>query len=148
MTKVTENDIELYAIEELESLGYTYIYGPEIAPDSDHSLRTSYDQVVLISHLKNAIATLNSDIPSIAQEDAVKQVLRIGSPDLLTDNETFHRLLTEGVTVTYQKDDNQRGDKIKLVDFDNVDNNTFHVINQFTVIELSLIHISEPTRPY
>ena len=135
MTKVTENDIELYAIEELESLGYTYIYGPEIAPDSDHSLRTSYDQVVLISHLKNAITTLNSDIPSIAQEDAVKQVLRIGSPDLLTDNETFHRLLTEGVTVTYQKDDNQRGDKIKLVDFDNVDNNTFHVINQFTVIE-------------
>ena len=28
MTKVTENDIELYAIEELENLGYTYIYGP------------------------------------------------------------------------------------------------------------------------
>jgi hypothetical protein len=27
MTKVTENDIELYAIEELENLGYTYIYG-------------------------------------------------------------------------------------------------------------------------
>ena len=135
MTKVTENDIELYAIEELESLGYTYIYGPEIAPDSDNSQRTSYDQVVLTDHLKDAIATLNPDIPSIVQEDAVKQVLRIGSPDLLTDNETFHRLLTEGVTVTYQKDDNQRGDKIKLVDFDNVDNNTFHVINQFTVIE-------------
>ena len=135
MKKITENDIELYAIKELESLGYTYIYGPEIGPDSDHSLRTSYDQVVLTDHLKNAIATLNPDIPSTAQEDAVKQVMRIGSPDLLTDNETFHRLLTEGVTVTYRKDDNQRGDKIKLVDFDNVDNNTFHVINQFTVIE-------------
>ena len=135
MKKITENDIELYAIEELESLGYTYIYGPEIGPDSDHSLRTSYDQVVLTQHLTDAIATLNPDIPSTAQEDAVKQVMRIGSPDLLTDNETFHRLLTEGVTVTYQKDDNQRGDKIKLVDFDNVDNNTFHVINQFTVIE-------------
>ena len=135
MKKITENDIELYAIEELESLGYTYIYGPEIGPDSDHSQRTSYDQVVLTQHLKDAIATLNPDIPSTAQEDAVKQVMRIGSPDLLTDNETFHRLLTEGVTVTYQKDDNQRGDKIKLVDFDNVDNNTFHVINQFTVIE-------------
>ena len=35
MEKITENDIELYAIEELENLGYSYIYGPDIAPDTD-----------------------------------------------------------------------------------------------------------------
>jgi len=75
LKKITENDIELYAIEELESLGYTYSYGPEIAPDSDHSQRTCYDQVVLTNHLKDAIATLNPDIPTTAQEDAVKQVM-------------------------------------------------------------------------
>ena len=44
-------------------------------------------------------------------------------------------MLTEGISVTYQKDGNQRGDKIKLVDFDNVANNSFYVVNQFTVIE-------------
>jgi type I restriction enzyme R subunit len=135
MTKITENDIELYAIEELESLGYSYIYGPEIAPDSDTPQRDAYDQVVLIDHLRTAIAKLNPSIPSIAQEDALKQVMRIGSPDLLTDNEAFHRMLTEGISVTYQKDGNQRGDKIRLVDFDKVDNNSFYVVNQFTVIE-------------
>ena len=135
MTRITENDIELYAIEELERLGYSYIYGPDIAPDSDHSQRESYDQVVLVNHLKEAIAKLNPTIPHLAQEDALKQVLRIGSPDLLTDNEAFHRMLTEGISVTYKKEGNQRGDKIKLVDFDNAANNTFYVVNQFTVIE-------------
>ena len=76
-----------------------------------------------------------TSIPSNAKEDALKQVLRIGTPDLLTDNETFHKMLTEGINVTYQKDDSQRGDIVKLVDFDTVNNNEFNVINQFTVIE-------------
>lgn len=44
-------------------------------------------------------------------------------------------MLTEGVNVTYQKDGNQRGDKVKLIDFDEVDNNEFNVINQYTIIE-------------
>src|SRR5690554_3691829 len=135
MTKITENNIELYAIEELENLGYSYIYGPDIAPESDAQERTSYDQVILTERLKNAIDRINPTIPPHAKEDALKQVLRIGSPDLLTDNEAFHRMLTEGVNVTYQKDGNQRGDKVKLIDFDEVDNNEFKVINQYTIIE-------------
>jgi type I restriction enzyme R subunit len=135
MAKITENDIELYAIEELENLGYSYIYGPEIAPDGDTPERNAYDEVILTERLKNAIDRINPTIPPPAKEDALKQVLRIGSPDLLTDNEAFHRMLTEGVNVTYQKDGNQRGDKVKLIDFDEVDNNEFKVINQYTIIE-------------
>lgn len=135
MAKITENDIELYAIEELETLGYSYVYGPEIAPDGEAPERSAYDEVILIQRLKNAIDRINPTIPPHAKEDALKQVLRIGSPDLLTDNEAFHRMLTEGVNVTYQKDGNQRGDKVKLIDFDEVDNNEFKVINQYTIIE-------------
>jgi len=33
MIKITENTIEEFAIELLESLGYQYINGPDIAPD-------------------------------------------------------------------------------------------------------------------
>jgi type I restriction enzyme R subunit len=135
MAKITENDIELYAIEELETLGYSYVYGPEIAPDGEAPERSAYDEVILTERLKNAIDRINPTIPPPAKEDALKQVLRIGSPDLLTDNEAFHRMLTEGVNVTYQKDGNQRGDKVKLIDFDEVDNNEFKVINQYTIIE-------------
>src|SRR5690554_5869270 len=135
MAKITENDIELYAIEELENLGYSYIYGPEIAPDGEAQERNTYDEVILTQRLQKAIDRINPSIPQHAKEDALKQVLRIGTPDVLTDNETFHRMLTEGVNVTYQKEGNQRGDKVKLVDFDEVDNNEFNVINQYTIIE-------------
>ena len=135
MAKITEKDIELYAIEELENLGYSYIYGPDIAPDTEAKERTSFDQVILTERLKKAIDRINLTIPNNAKEDALKQVLRIGTPDLLTDNETFHKILTEGINVTYQKDGIQRGDIVKLVDFDTVNNNEFNVVNQFTVIE-------------
>src|SRR5690606_3195991 len=49
--------------------------------------------------------------------------------------ETFHRLLTEGVNVSYQKNGDTRGDKVWLLDFNNINNNEFLVVNQFTVIE-------------
>jgi type I restriction enzyme R subunit len=54
---------------------------------------------------------------------------------LLANNEAFHRLLSEGVKVSYQQHGNERGDLVWLVDFANPDNNEFVVANQFTVIE-------------
>ncbi|MGH8559313.1 MAG: type I restriction endonuclease [Methylococcales bacterium] len=48
---------------------------------------------------------------------------------------TFHRLLTEGVKVNYQKDGQDRGDLVWLIDFALPKNNEFVVANQFTVIE-------------
>src|SRR5699024_1084936 len=57
------------------------------------------------------------------------------SPDLLANNETFHRLLTEGIPVTKRVDGEERGDRVFLVDFDNPLHNEFVVVNQFTVVE-------------
>jgi type I restriction enzyme R subunit len=57
------------------------------------------------------------------------------SPGMSTNNETFHRMLTEGIKVTYQKDGHPRGDLVWLVDFHTPENNDFVVCNQFTVIE-------------
>ncbi len=62
----------------------------------------------------------------------LKKLRRIHSPELLANNETFHRLLTEGVKVSYQQDGNDRGDLVWLIDFANPDNNEFVVANQFT----------------
>jgi len=35
MNKITESEIDKFAIELLEKQGYRYIYAPPIAPDSD-----------------------------------------------------------------------------------------------------------------
>jgi type I restriction enzyme R subunit len=83
----------------------------------------------------DAVARINPTIPDDAQQEAIKEISRIHSPELLTNNETFHRMLTEGVKVSYQKEGSQRGDLVWLVDFANPENNDFVVANQLTVIE-------------
>lgn len=135
MTKLFEDDIEQLAIEELQALGYHHVQGPDIAPDGEFPERSSYSDILLIQRLQKAIATINPKIPVEAQQDAINQLLRISSPDLLTNNERFHSFLTDGVTVQYQKNGEQRGDKVWLVDFHNPKNNEFLVVNQYTVIE-------------
>lgn len=135
MSKITENDIELLAIEDLENLGYKYLYGPDIAPDGENPERQSYEDVLLSDRLRNAISRINPNVPYNAQTDALKQVQRISSPELITNNKDFHRLLTEGVTVDKRVDGEDRGDKVWLVDFKNPERNEFLVVNQLTVIE-------------
>jgi len=135
MTKITENDIELLAIEQLEALGWEYVYAPNIAPDGENPERESFSDVILVQRLKRVIAKINPTLSLEVQEEAVNQILRINSPELLTNNESFHRMLTEGIKVSYQKDGNQRGDLVWLIDFENPENNEFIVANQFTVIE-------------
>jgi type I restriction enzyme R subunit len=135
MTKITENTIEAFAIELFEKLGYDYVYAPDIAPDGDMPERESYEQVLLVDRLRKAVKRINKSIPADAQADAVKELQRIASPEILANNETFHRLLTEGIPVSKRVDGIERGDRVWLIDFKNPLNNDFVVANQFTVIE-------------
>ena len=118
MTKITESDIELLAIQCLQNLGYEYVYGPSIAPDGNTPERESYANVLLIDRLQKAVKRINPTIAQPALDEAIKVIQRISSPELLANNETFHRLLTEGVKVSYQKDGVQRGDLVWLVSGD------------------------------
>ncbi len=133
--RITESSIETFTIELLEKHGYQYVYGPDIAPDSETPERTTFEEVILLEKLKTAVSRINPAIPAEAREDAIKQIERLNSPELITNNETFHRMLTEGIKVTYQKDGNSRGDLVWLIDFNKPENNDFIVLNQYTVIE-------------
>lgn len=109
---MTENTIEEFSIQLLENLGYTYIYVPEIAHDSDTPERSSYEEILLINRLRQAIARINPDIPADSREEAIKEIQRIASPEVIANNEAFHRMLTEGIKVSYQKEGHQRGDLV------------------------------------
>lgn len=135
MTCITENHIELLTIQCLISSGYEWCYAPDFAHDGEKPERDSYAQVLLLNRLKNAVKRINHSIPADAQVEAIKEIQRIASPELLTNNETFHRLLTEGVPVSKRVDGDDRGDRVWLIDFKNPYNNDFVVANQFTIIE-------------
>lgn len=135
MTRITENSIESLAVEMLVKLGYEYIYAPSIAPDSTTPERASFNQVLLLERLELAVKKINHFLPADTHIEAIQEIQRIGSPELLTNNEAFHRLLTEGIPVSKRVEGDDRGDRVWLVDFKNPLNNEFVVSNQFTVIE-------------
>ena len=134
MALITENEIEIIGLNYLEQLGYKLLHGPDISPDGEHPER-QYDEVILVTRLRDAIDKLNPSIPYEAREDAIKKVLRSESPLLITNNETFHRYLTEGIDIEYRTESGIKGDKLYLVDFKCPENNEFVAINQFTVID-------------
>lgn len=131
---ITENEIEDIAISYLQGLGYTYQLGTVISPDGEHPER-QYNEVVLVTRLRDAIDKLNPNISLDAKEDALKKVLRTESPNALINNENFHRYLTDGVDVEMRTESGIRGEKIYIVDFESPENNEFLAVNQFTVVE-------------
>ncbi|MFW5888083.1 MAG: type I restriction endonuclease, partial [Bacteriovoracia bacterium] len=88
MKTIHESDIELFAIEMLDKLRYSYLPGPDIAPDGDARERESYEDVLLIERLELAVKRINPGMPESAVDDAVKELRRISSPDLIANNET------------------------------------------------------------
>ena len=134
MSKMTESDIELMAIEQLEGLGYRYVYGPDIESTGVSPLR-SYKQVILESKVLEALQRLNPQLSEDKCLEALKQVSNIHSPDVLSNNQAFHRLLTEGINIEVSKNGNTQGELAWLLDFNDPNNNEFLVINQVTVKE-------------
>jgi type I restriction enzyme R subunit len=116
---MTEDQLEQETLGWLADVGYTSVYGPDIAVDCNKPERSNYLQVVLVERLRNAINRLNPLIPLIAREYALQQVLNLDTPVLLAANRHFHRLLVNGVPVQYQKDGETRGDFVRLIDWDN-----------------------------
>jgi len=135
MKPITEDKIETFAIEVLQSIGWEYVHGLAIAPGAEQAERKSFEQIILIDRLRKSVAVLNPDIPQDAQEQAIQKVLRIYSPELLHNNETFHRLLVEKVKIPYQQDGFERSYEIALVDFENPMNNAFLCVNQYIIVE-------------
>jgi len=134
MKKIAESDIEDLAVERFEMLGYSYIYAPSIAPDSETPERERFEDVLLLERLRTAVRRINPQIPADTREEAIKQIQRLNSPDLIANNEAFHRMLTEGIRVSRQDRGHERGDLVWLVDFAHPENNEFVVANQLTVV--------------
>ena len=135
MTKITETNIETFAIETLQFLGWEYVHGLAIAPGAEHAEREGFEQIILTHRLRKAVARLNPNIPTDAQEQAVQKVLRVYSPDLLHNNETFHKFLVEKIKIPYQQDGYERSYEVSLIDFSHPSNNEFLAVNQYTIIE-------------
>ena len=126
---MTEGDLEQLIIDSLQNQGYGYQPGEEIERD--------YHDVLLIPHLQTALERLNPELQESTILEAIRKVKNLDQNNLVRNNKEFSRMLHEGVKVPEHTNHGVEYITVRLIDYDNIDNNEFLVVNQFTIIEHS-----------
>ncbi len=133
---VTESVVEQAALTWLENIGWRIAHGPEIGPGELAAERADYGEVVLVQRLRDALGGLNPELSAETLGDAFRRITRPEGSTLEARNRSFHRMLIDGVTVEHKRPDGTiAGAQVKVVDFDEPENNNWLAVNQFTVTE-------------
>lgn len=134
----TESIVEEAGLAWLQGLGYEILAGPQIAAGELSAERQDpgYRDVILERRLKQSLQQLNPSLPPEAIEDAYRRLTRGGEPSLVTRNHAFHLKLVDGVTVEYKRPDGSiSGAQVKVIDYENPENNDWVAVNQFTIVQ-------------
>lgn len=126
-TYFTEADYERSVIELFQNLGYSHIYAPDLERD--------YSTPFLESTLQDCLVKINKNLHYAAIAEAMSMLRDFESGSLVHRNEIFMNYLQNGITVKYLENGEERTNIVYLIDYKNVDNNDFYVLNQFTYIE-------------
>lgn len=133
---LSEATVEEAGLDWFRDLGYEARLGVEIAPDGPAPERVGHGEVLLLGRLRDALARINPHLPGDVLEDVVRKLEQAETPSLVEENRRIHQMIVDGVDVeVMQPDGSIAGDKARLVDFDEPDNNNWLATNQFTVIE-------------
>jgi len=131
---IAESAVEEVCLDLFADLGWTVLYGPEIAPGEPRAERVSYREVLLEGRLREAVERLNPGISSAEVLDVVATFRRPESVDLKAENWRAYAMLTRGVPFERRLPDGSiRSALTRLVDFDDPARNDFAVVNQFSV---------------
>ena len=124
--------VELPALTQLQSLGWDYIEGAQLSPDESEE-RTYLTDVVLESRLKDAIKRINPWINETNLNQVVRPFIKIQESTLLEANKWVWESLTQYLSVEQDLGKGKKGQTVKVIDFDNPENNEFLCTNQFKI---------------
>ena len=125
-----EEKLENITMEILQELEYKCINGYEME-------RTDFSKVLLEEDLLNAIERMNKGIEFEQIQEVIRNIRNLDNNNTILNNKQFTQYLLEGVKVPIQEDGTTRYKTIKVIDFNNIEINTFKAINQYTIIEES-----------
>ena len=125
-----EETLEKVTMEILQNLEYKCINGYEMQ-------RTDYSKVLLEEDLVQAIEKINKGIKNEQVQEAVRLIRNLDHNNTILNNKQFTKYLLEGIAVPVQENGETKYKTVKILDFDNINNNIFKAINQYTIIEHS-----------
>ena len=118
MSLINEEVLENNSIEWFKEIGYEFVHGPDIAPDSKSPERDDFRKVILEDRLRSALQRLNPEVPSKSIDAAVLQITNPNIPGLVTSNRQFHIWMTKGLPVSYMDGNQEVGIRLKIIDFE------------------------------
>ncbi len=125
----TENSYEQALVALFQQLGYAYLYGPDVERD--------YYMPFYEKQLLQSLGEINPSKASAATEEALSKLKNIETGSLVQRNVHFMDYLQNGIEVSYYDGTEQRNDIVYLIDYKNINRNTFQIINQWTFVEKS-----------
>ena len=78
---------------------------------------------------------INNQLDKEAVDKAIEVIQDFDIGSLEEKNNKFMDYLQNGINVNYWKDGKEESTHVKLIDYDNIDNNLFTAINQWTVVD-------------
>lgn len=124
------------ALQQLIGLGWTHVSGPDTESERD-----TLGQAVLPERLRTAIHRLNPWISPDNAHQAIRHVTQVQAPSLLEANLFVHDALTNTFSLEQDRGHGRRHQTVRLIDWDDPQNNEFLVVDQFRV------HGTENIRP-
>ncbi len=124
--------VENRIIEQLKQLGYTYMHGSYLEGE-----RQTLRDVVLEQRLADAIKRINPWIDDNNLRKVVRDITHVESASLMEANEAIHDDIVHYISVEQDLGHGKKNQTVRLIDFDNIENNEFLVVNQFKVGGLS-----------
>ena len=122
-----EDAYEQAVISLFEGMGYEHIYAPDMERD--------YSRPLMDSVLWDSLVRINKGLPKEAIQEAVQKLNTFENGSLVQKNRAFTSYLRNGVEVKYYDNGEERSGIVYLIDYQNAENNTYYVVNQFTFVE-------------
>ena len=131
---LNEDGYEHQCINWFKGINWNWKYGPDIAPEGISPERSSYKEVILGERLEDAIARINPGL----QKDTIRSVHQLlsspGETDLLRANEIIQGWFVNGIPQRVRGADGiETSELVRVIDFENPQNNDFLAVNQFSV---------------
>lgn len=124
--KFTEEELEKAIIYLFEAEGYEYVLG--------NNIRRRYDDIILEDDLRNFILQKypNESLTELELSTIINKLKSISSTPLYSGSREAFLLINEGFNLE-REDKSKLSLHISYIDFENTENNTFKIVNQFTV---------------
>tara|TARA_A200000113_G_scaffold221499_1_gene233448 strand:- start:841 stop:3816 length:2976 start_codon:yes stop_codon:yes gene_type:complete len=124
--------VELPALEQLQSLGWSYVEGAKLSPDESDE-RSSWKDAVLEKRLTESLKRINPWINDENLRKVVRDLTKPLYPNLVEANQAIWTQINQSVSVMQDLGKGNKSQTVHIIDFENLENNEFLCTNQFKV---------------